>query len=70
MQHALDCMIGGYRNVMHNELRDTVANVLKETGYKAVETEPRLQPLSGERFECKSANCDEDARSDIKVNGF
>src|SRR4051812_14431759 len=34
-----------------------------------VETEPRLQPLSGEHFEYKSANC-EDARSDIKVNGF
>ena len=56
VQHALECLIGGYRNVMHNELRDTVASVLKEAGYKAVETEPRLQPLSGERFEYKSAN--------------
>ena len=32
VQHALDCMIGGYRNVMHNEVRDTVVNVLKEAG--------------------------------------
>ena len=63
-------MIGGYRNVMHNEVRDTVVNVLKEAGYKAVEKEPRLQPLSGENFEYKSANCDDDARSDIKCNGF
>ena len=70
VQHALDCMIGGYRNVMHNELRDTVAGVLKDAGYKAVEIEPRLQPLSGEHFEFKSANCDDDARSDIKCNGF
>ena len=69
MQHALDCMIGGYRNVMHNELRDTVANVLKKATIKLWKHEPRL-PLSGEHFEYKSANCDEDARSDIKVNGF
>ena len=70
VQHALDCMTGGYRTIQHNETRDVLANVLKETGYRAVEVEPRLQPLSGEHFEYKSANCDEDARSDIKCTGF
>ena len=70
VQHALDCMIGGYRNVMHNEIRDSVGSVLKEAGYKDVEFEPRLQPLSREHFEYKSANLDDDARSDIKCNGF
>ena len=70
VQHALDCMIGGYRTLQHNEVRDVIANVMKETGYKAVEVEPRLQPLSGEQFEYKSAICDEDARSDIKCTGF
>ena len=70
VQHALERLIGGYRNVMHNELRDTVASVLKEAGFKAVETELRLQPLSAERFEYKSANRDDDARSYIKCNGF
>jgi hypothetical protein len=70
VQHALDCMIGGYRTIQHNEVRDVVASVMKEAGLKAVEIEPQLQPLSGERFERKSAIKDEDARSDIKCNGF
>jgi hypothetical protein len=69
IQHALDCMIG-YRTIQHNEVRDTVAAVLKEAGYKAVEIEPRLQPLSGEFFEYKSAVRDDEARSDVKCNGF
>ena len=70
VQHALDCMRGGYRTIQHNEVRDVLANVIREAGFKAVETEPQLQPLSGEFFEYKSANKDEDARSDIKCNGF
>ena len=70
VQHALDCMIGGYRTLQHNETRDVITNVMKEAGYKSVEVEPRLQALSGERFEYKSAICDEDARSDIKCTGF
>jgi hypothetical protein len=70
VQHALDCMRGGYRTIQHNEVRDVLASVMKEAGFKAVETEPQLHPLSGETFEYKSANKDEDARSDIKCNGF
>jgi hypothetical protein len=35
-----------------------------------VEVEPKLQPLSGEQFDLKSANKDDDARSDIKCTGF
>jgi hypothetical protein len=70
VQHALDCMIGGYRTIQHNEVRNVIASVMKEAGHRAVEVEPLLQPLSGEHFEYKSANRDEDARSDIKCVGF
>jgi hypothetical protein len=70
VQHALDCMIGGYRTIQHNEVRDVMAKAMKDAGYNAVETEPLLQPLTGERFERKSANTNDDARSDIKCNGF
>ena len=70
VQHALDCMRGGYRSIQHNEVRDVLAKVMKEAGHIAVEVEPSLQPLSGERFERKSANTQEDARSDIKCTGF
>jgi hypothetical protein len=70
VQHALDCMRGGYRTIQHNEVRDVLSSVIKEAGFKAVEVEPRLQPLSGESFDYKSANRDDDARSDIKCTGF
>jgi hypothetical protein len=70
VQHALDCMIGGYRTIQHNEVRDVMAKMMKEAGYTAVEVEPALQPLHGEHFERKSANTQADARSDIKCTGF
>src|SRR4051794_39572705 len=69
-QHALDCMKGGYRTIQHNEVRDVMAQLMKEAGHTAVETEPVLQPLHGEHFERKSANTQDDARSDIKCTGF
>ena len=43
---------------------------MREAGHHVVETEPQLQPLDGEVFEYKSANKDDDARSDIKCMGF
>ena len=50
--------------------RDTIAGFLREAGHLSVEVEPQLQPLSGEEFEYKSANKEDDARSDIKCTGF
>ena len=70
MQHALDCMLGGFRTIQHNEVRDVLAQAMREAGHKAVEVEPQLQNLTGEVFEYKSANKQDDARSDIKVCGF
>ena len=70
LQHALDCRLGGLRIIQHNEVRDTIAQCMREAGHTAVELEPQLQPLSGEVFEYKSANKDDEARSDIKCCGF
>ena len=69
LQHALDCKLGGFRTIQHNEVRDVFAQVMRDAGH-TVETEPPLQKLSGEGFEYKSANKEDDARSDIKVTGF
>src|SRR5690606_11260196 len=66
---ALDCLIGGFRTLQHNEVRDLVADVVREAQYK-VEVEPLLQPLTGETLKYRSANKEEDARSDVKVLGF
>ena len=53
----------------HNEVRDLVANVMRETCHNTA-TEPQLLPLSGERFRSSTANSANDARVDIKANGF
>ena len=66
IQHALDCALGGYRTIQHNEVRDLLAQCMKEAGHGVVETEPQLQALQGEAFRYKSANKENEARSDIK----
>jgi hypothetical protein len=70
IQHALDCKLGGLRTIQHNEVRDVVAQCMREAGHSLVEVEPQLQELSGEVFEYKSANVEADARSDVKCCGF
>jgi hypothetical protein len=69
LQHALDCPLGGFRTIQHNEVRDVMAQVMRDAGL-TVETEPLLQKLSGEVFDYKSTNKEDDARSDIKATGF
>ena len=69
MQHSLDCLLGGLRTLQHNEVRDLVADCLREARFPRVEVEPQLQPLSGESFKLKSTNTDDDARSDVKCVG-
>ena len=70
LQHALDCKLGGLRTIQHNEVRDTIAQLMRDAGCTAVEIEPQLQQLSGETFKYKSANKEDDARSDVKCCGF
>jgi hypothetical protein len=70
IQHALDCKLGGLRVIQHNEVRDVFAQCLREAGHTLVEVEPPLQELSGEVFEFKTANKQDNARSDVKCCGF
>ena len=66
LQHALDCPLGGLRAIQHNEARDTVAQMMREAGLLCVETEPRLQKFTGEEFDLKTTNTEDEARADIK----
>ena len=47
LQHTLSCPRGGYPSIRHNELRDIVASLLKETCH-GVATKPSLQPVTSE----------------------
>ena len=49
---------GGYTQMRHNEIRDTIASRMKEVCYD-VEIEPKLQPLQGECNGCLPLSCAE-----------
>ena len=66
----MQCMLGGFRGIMHNEVNYVFYDTAKQAGFKDVEWEPELQALSGETFKHKSANKDDEARSDLRVLGF
>ena len=45
LQHALSCKKGGFVSLRHNDLRNSIASLLKNV-CKDVTTEPLLSPLS------------------------
>ena len=67
--HTLHCPKGGYTHIRHNDIRDSFANLLNEV-CDDVEVEPCLQSLQGETFANRTTTIDDDARLDIKANGF
>ena len=67
--HALHCAKGGYAHMRHDEIKDTLANLMSEVCYD-VEIEPKLQSLQGESFINNSTTSGEDARLDVKANGL
>ena len=68
IQHALTCKRGGFIGIRHDELRDFTAEVLEEI-CKDVVVEPLLTPLSGERFNLRSTNTEDNARLDVAARG-
>ena len=68
INHCLTCKRGGYVNIRHNAVRDTVAEVLKEV-CKDVKVEPQLLPVTGEVLPA-GTNIADGARSDVSVVGL
>ena len=69
LQHALSCKKGGFVSLRHNDLRNSIALLLKNV-CKDVTTEPLLSPLTGENLTGQSANKSDEARLDIHARGF
>ena len=69
VDHALNCKYGGFPSIRHNELRDITADLLTEVCHNVL-IEPPLQPITGESFNHKSANSDDNARVDIAATNF
>ena len=69
VDHAMICPMGGFPTIRHNELRDLTATLLTQVCHN-VATEPHLQPLSRESMSLRSAITTDNARVDIRANGF
>lgn len=67
--HAMICPHGGMVIARRNEIRDLTAEWMNEV-CRETETEPLLQPLTGEILLPRSANRQDDARVDIKTKGL
>ena len=68
IDHSLSCSHGGYLGVRHNEVRNLLGGLLEETCTN-VSLEPLLQRLEGEQLS-RPTNISQDARLDIRANGF
>ena len=67
--HTLSCHKGGYTQMRHNSLRDTMANMMREAGCTDVRTEPALLSVNPNDFQSRN-NVAEGARLDISVRGL
>ena len=67
--HALSCPFGGFPSIRHNEIRDILASSLKRVAHN-VSVEPHLQPITGERFNLRSASTEDQARWTWLPAGF
>lgn len=66
VNHTLNCKLGGYVHMRHNNLRDLEAFILKEV-CKDVRTEPGLLPVGN--AEVNSRNLEEKSRPDVSAVG-
>ena len=67
--HAMICKMGGFVTIRHNELRDTIHDMLSEVCVD-VKKEPLLIPLTGEKLKNASSNKLDNARVDVSARDF
>ena len=68
IDHEMQCSKGGFIYKRHDGVRDVIAKILDDVAYD-VQTEPPLQPLTGEVL-ADTANSEDMARLDISARGF
>ena len=69
VEHATSCPSGALPTIQHNDIRDITAELMTEICDNFA-VEPKLQTITGEMFQYRSTNTDEEARFDSKANGF
>ena len=69
IEHALSCNEGGFVSLRHNQTRNVTASLLKEVCHNVC-IEPRLQQLTGESFNERTATESDDSRADVSAQSF
>ena len=69
IDHAFTCPKGAFPIIRHNRIRDLLAGLLTEV-CPCIAIEPVLQPLSGEQFQLRSTNVEDNARLDVSAQEF
>jgi hypothetical protein len=69
LDHSQICKVGGFIHMRHDEPAKLFAKTCSIV-FKDVEREPALEELEGEHMRLKSANVQDDARSDVRAMGF
>ena len=68
IDHCLTCRRGGYVVMRHNQIRDTIADVMKEVCHD-VRVEPHLIPIESESLINSNASTEDNARLDVSGRG-
>jgi hypothetical protein len=69
LDHSQECKRGGFIHMRHDEPKQALIVEAKQL-WNDVQGEPRLEPLSGEKFKHKTAKTTDDARSDVRIRSF
>lgn len=62
----MSCLASGFPSIRHNEVCNITVTLLSEV---CTEIEPCLQPITGEHFPLRTANCEQNAHLDVVANG-
>ena len=69
VDHSLNCHLGGYVHLRHNNIRDTEAKIMKEVAFD-VKIEPGLAKVSKNMNLAPGSNIEDNARSDVSARGI
>ena len=70
INHALNCHLGGFINIRHDEIRNFIGGMISRVQNYDVQIDLELQPLHDEQLYFASTLSDVQARPDVRARGF
>ena len=69
IEHTLDCKLGGYVHIRHNNIRDTEAQIMRDFAFD-VSIEPGLEKESKNVRLAPGTKTEDNARLDVSAGGI